>query len=958
MSECQCEGRRTAIHPGAVWLMLIATLTANGVALGEETPDYAKRVRPILIKYCVGCHNTTDAESGLRMHTLAALRNGGDSGPAIAPPSLEDSLIWQRMSGAVEPKMPPSDMPQPTASELDVVRAWIAGGAPGKDTDVSLAERIPAKSHSEHSKSARAVPESSLRGITAALPLPTRDLLLLGRFGAVDAVRGQWRYQLDFPVIGKVTQMRRSPDGRSVVIASGVPGLGGRVSILDAESLGAAQLPPRVLRTVEGHSDIVYSAVLSPNGRTLATAGYDRAIHLWDANTGEHLRSLLGHNGAVYDLDFDPSGRVLASASADETIKLWNVATGERLDTLGQPEAEQYVVRFDASGEHVIAAGADRRIRVWKLLSKDQPTVSPMLAAIFAHEAAIVQMAWSRDGKWLASAAEDRTLKLWRVRDWQPMGIVASLDDVASSLDWSADGESLSTTDLSGDVRQVRVPAAMKRLDEPATQSEPTLEASHPASTAESIKILESDAGPRTAEHAQLVPAPCSIVGKLLESDMRPSSDRGTAQVGDWYAFDSRKGEEWMIAIDAAKSGSPLDSWLDVTDAQGHALLRTRLQAVRESYFTFRGKDSTNIDDFRLHRWEDMELNEYLYAAGEVVRLWLYPRGPDSGFKVYPGTGARHTYFGTSAATHALNEPAWIVRELAADAEPVSNGLPVFPIYYSNDDDPERRRGKDSAIHFQAPADGRYWIRVRDARGQSGDAYQYTLSIAAPNPQLALRVETPELVLRPGGGNEFAIAIDRWDGLRSSVEVSVEGLPEGVRCEAPLRFEANQFRAVGQLSLASGADESIPKEFELVLRATSQHRGRAIEAPVGKLKVKVQPKPTMPLKLVGRDDPSDASPIRELRIRPGQTISAKLVIERRENAGDIAFGGDDSGRNLPHGCFVSNIGLSGLLIPAGQSEREVFITASPVVQPQQRWFHLRAQVDGNPTTLPVLLIVE
>lgn len=944
--------------------MGMVALSGNAAVRGDETPDYAKRVRPILIKYCVGCHNTIDAESGLRMHTLAALRKGGDSGPAIAPPSLEDSLIWQRMSGAVEPKMPPSDMPQPTASELDVVRAWIVGGAPGNDADVSLADRIPPQSHALHAKSARpsksgsALPESSRQSITAALPLPSRDLLLLGRFGAVDAMRGQWRYQLDFPVIGKVTQMRRSPDGRSVVIASGVPGLGGRVSILEAESLGTSPLPPRVLRTVEGHSDIVYSAVLSPNGRTLATAGYDRTIHLWDASTGERLQSLTGHNGAVYDLDFDPSGRVLASASADETIKLWNVATGERLDTLGQPEAEQYVVRFDASGDQVIAAGADRRIRVWKLLSKEQPTVSPMLAAIFAHEAAIVQLAWSRDGKWLASAAEDRTIKLWRVRDWQPMGIVAALDDVASSLDWSADGEWLSTTDLSGAVRQVRIPAGMKRLEGPAPQGEATLEASHPSSTAESIKIVESDAGPRTVEHAQLVPVPCAIVGKLLDADMRTSSNRATAQVGDWYAFDSRKGEEWVIAIDAAKSGSPLDSWLDITDAQGHALLRTRLQAVRESYFTFRGKDSTNIDDFRLHRWEDMELNEYLFAAGEVVRLWLYPRGPDSGFKVYPGTGARHTYFGTSAAAHALNEPAWIVRELADDADPASNGLPVFPIYYSNDDDPERRLGKDSSIRFQAPADGRYWIRVRDARGQAGDAYQYTLSIAPPNPRITARVETPEIVLRPGSGNEFAIAIDRLDGLDASVEVSLEGLPEGVRGAAPLRVEANQFRAIGQLSIATDAIESLPKEFELKLQATAQHRGRTIEAPVGTLKVKVQPKPTMPLKLVGREDPSDAAPIRELRIRPGQTVSAKLVIERGGNAGDIAFGGDDSGRNLPHGCFVSNIGLSGLLIPAGQSEREVFITASPVVQPQQRWFHLRAQVDGNPTTLPVLLIVE
>jgi hypothetical protein len=62
-------------------------------------------------------------------------------------------------------------------------------------------------------------------------------------------------------------------------------------------------------------------------------------------------------------------------------------------------------------------------------------------------------------------------------------------------------------------------------------------------------------------------------------------------------------------------------------------------------------------------------------------------------------------------------------------------------------------------------------------------------------------------------------------------------------------------------------------------------------------------------------------------------------------------------RNLPHGCYVDNIGLSGLLIPAGQSVREVFLTAAPWVDPQTRMFHLRAKVDGNPATLPIQIRV-
>ena len=73
------------------------------------------------------------------------------------------------------------------------------------------------------------------------------------------------------------------------------------------------------------------------------------------------------------------------------------------------------------------------------------------------------------------------------------------------------------------------------------------------------------------------------------------------------------------------------------------------LQAVRTSYFTFRGHNSTDRIDFRLHGAADMEFNEYLYANGEVMKLWLNPRGPDSGFLVYPGyNDDRFTYFGTT----------------------------------------------------------------------------------------------------------------------------------------------------------------------------------------------------------------------------------------------------------------------------------------------------------------------
>ncbi len=107
-----------------------------------------------------------------------------------------------------------------------------------------------------------------------------------------------------------------------------------------------------------GTADSLYAAVLSPDGKLLATSSYDQQIKLWDAASGKELRTLSGHNDAVFDLAFRPDGKVLASASGDRTVKLWDVASGERLDTFGQPTKEQYCVAFSPDGK---ARGGRRR---------------------------------------------------------------------------------------------------------------------------------------------------------------------------------------------------------------------------------------------------------------------------------------------------------------------------------------------------------------------------------------------------------------------------------------------------------------------------------------------------------------------------------------------------------------------------------------------------------------------
>src|SRR5690606_19674251 len=87
-------------------------------------------------------------------------------------------------------------------------------------------------------------------------------------------------------------------------------------------------------------------------------------------------------------------------------------------------------------------------------------------------------------------------------------------------------------------------------------------------------------------------------------------------------------------------------------------------------------------------------------------------------------------------------------------------------------------------------------------------------------------------------------------------------------------------------------------------------------------------------------------------------VTAKVRVERQGHDGVISFGNDDSGRNLPHGVYVDNIGLNGLLLLDDQNERTFFITAAKWVPETTRLFHLTARVDGSQSSHPVRIRVR
>ncbi len=915
----------------------VISVTVFSIARGGEEPvKYSTQIAPILRTYCVSCHSRVDSQNGLSLQAPDDILKGGENGVVLNEAAPSDGLLLKVVSSPGEDHMPPADEPQMSSEELAILTRWLKEGATF-DSRMAVLPSLPQI----------AVTAGHVRNPVLAMTVsPDGESLLIGTFRKIEQQvksTGKQQWSLTVPD-GKVNGLQLSSDGKRILAATGTPGLSGRA--IEAE-LGATT----IIREFAGHDDILYAARWSPDEKVVATAGYDRRIILHDAHTGKKLRELNGHNGAIFDLEFSPDGSLLASASADSTIKIWHVASGERFDTLSQPQAEQYSVAFSPDGRVIYGSGADSRIRKWQLISKTSPEINPILISRFAHEGAISKMDISADGRFLVTASDSGSIKIWNAETVSEIFAETLTNDLASSVAFD-NGESSVLITTSSDQRKI---LAIPAISAPIELAESMPQIAIADATDDAVQKITEVEPNNDAVNAQSVSFPVSVAG-LIDGGIDSLADV------DVFRVDAKMGQPIVVEVRASRDKSPLDSIVEVVDPSGKPILQTQLQAVRDSYFTFRGKDSDTSDDFRLFNWQEMELNEYLYADGEVVKLWLYPRGPDSGFKVYPGFGNRQTYFGTTPTSHPLQGPAFVVTPYGPTAVLNDTGLPVFPVYYENDDDPMRQWGKDSRLTFVAPNDGSYLVRIRDARGFHGAEFKYQLTLRSPQPDFTVSMTGNELTVHKDTGREVSFTATRLDGYDGPIEIFAENLPVGFTLSDPILIQDEQRQAFATLLASHDAvqptDDAVSK---IQFKARARIGQKEMIHDIGGMKsLKLSEKPKILVTIHSSEQhasgQTDHTP--ELTVWAGETVNAFLKVERLEHDGLVEFGKEDSGRNMPHGVFVDNIGLNGLMLLQGQNEREFFITVAKWVPETSRPFYLKSNVDGGITTKPVMLHVR
>ena len=205
-----------------------------------------------------------------------------------------------------------------------------------------------------------------------------------------------------------------------------------------------------LVRRFVGHSNVVMMCVtFSPDGRLLATGDVDKTARIWDVASGECLRTLAGHTRQVSGVAFSPDGQTLATSSEDYSIKLWDWAAGEVRWTLEGHTAWVYRVAFSPDGRWLASVSDDMTVRLWDVARGKE-------ASIFrGHEGRYVRgVAFSPDGRFLAttsgaptSAPGANTVKVWDLTSVPQ--VYRALDprtrERVRSVAFSADGRRLAS---------------------------------------------------------------------------------------------------------------------------------------------------------------------------------------------------------------------------------------------------------------------------------------------------------------------------------------------------------------------------------------------------------------------------------------------------------------------------------------------------------------------------------
>jgi WD40 repeat protein len=203
----------------------------------------------------------------------------------------------------------------------------------------------------------------------------------------------------------------------------------------------------RELRRLTGHGGPMFALAWSPDGKRLASGGLDSSVRVWEVSTGKELRCLQRPQGQfIQALAFSPDGKTLAAARANRKIDLWEVATGKHAGALAGHAERVTALAFAPDGKTLFTGSFDTTVRFWDVaVRKERRCLGAVKRRVSADDPLIHSLAVAPDGNTVAAGRQDGVIVVWDATTGKELRRWSTELSAVMALAFSPDGKALAS---------------------------------------------------------------------------------------------------------------------------------------------------------------------------------------------------------------------------------------------------------------------------------------------------------------------------------------------------------------------------------------------------------------------------------------------------------------------------------------------------------------------------------